>query len=316
MEQGTFDFPDEPAAPVKLCECGCGKPAPIAKYNSSQFGYVKGQPTRFVRGHSAGANREGPRPTAFVEQGQRFGLGVVIEPEIRIPDNSSTGSYRGAKLRCDCGNEYDAGISSLLRGTPQSCGCYTKTLAAEAGRRGGRPIIDRTGQRYGKLSVIGFAGTESGHARWRCRCDCGAETVISAGSLLKAVGCGCMQTGPRVDRAPGATARLRILQQYQRGARSRGFVWELSDEDFDSLTSSDCHYCGQPPSTVFRAGKYEGGSFTYNGLDRRDPAQGYVRENVLPCCPFCNRAKSDMSYEDFMVWTLRLVMNQWDRLDN
>ena len=36
----------------KLCECGCGLPAPIATRNDSSKGYVKGKPMRFVRGHA------------------------------------------------------------------------------------------------------------------------------------------------------------------------------------------------------------------------------------------------------------------------
>ncbi len=36
---------------VKLCECGCGQPAPIAKRTDRTWGQVKGQPLRFVHGH-------------------------------------------------------------------------------------------------------------------------------------------------------------------------------------------------------------------------------------------------------------------------
>lgn len=36
---------------VKLCECGCGQPAPIAKGNDPIRGYIKGQPRRFCLGH-------------------------------------------------------------------------------------------------------------------------------------------------------------------------------------------------------------------------------------------------------------------------
>jgi hypothetical protein len=36
---------------VKLCECGCGLPAPIAKITSRRAGHVKGQPIRFIHGH-------------------------------------------------------------------------------------------------------------------------------------------------------------------------------------------------------------------------------------------------------------------------
>lgn len=38
-------------AATKLCECGCGKPAPIAKANHASKGHVKGQPLRFILGH-------------------------------------------------------------------------------------------------------------------------------------------------------------------------------------------------------------------------------------------------------------------------
>lgn len=44
--------------PIKLCECGCGKPAPIAKQTQRSQGHVKGQPVRFILGHSARKNRD------------------------------------------------------------------------------------------------------------------------------------------------------------------------------------------------------------------------------------------------------------------
>lgn len=36
---------------VKLCECGCGEPAPIAKQTRAHLGHVKGEPVRFIPGH-------------------------------------------------------------------------------------------------------------------------------------------------------------------------------------------------------------------------------------------------------------------------
>lgn len=37
---------------IKLCECGCGQPAPIAKRTHARSGHIKGQPVRFIKGHS------------------------------------------------------------------------------------------------------------------------------------------------------------------------------------------------------------------------------------------------------------------------
>lgn len=38
---------------IKLCECGCGEPAPIARRTRPERGQVAGEPVRFIRGHSA-----------------------------------------------------------------------------------------------------------------------------------------------------------------------------------------------------------------------------------------------------------------------
>ena len=37
---------------TKLCECGCGQPAPIATRNLYRAGYAKGEPMRFCHGHN------------------------------------------------------------------------------------------------------------------------------------------------------------------------------------------------------------------------------------------------------------------------
>jgi hypothetical protein len=37
---------------VKLCECGCGRPAPIARKTRSNRSHVKGEPMRFISGHN------------------------------------------------------------------------------------------------------------------------------------------------------------------------------------------------------------------------------------------------------------------------
>lgn len=58
----------------------------------------------------------------------------------------------------------------------------------------GRPLIDLTGQRFGRLTVLRRSGsTPAGNARWLCRCDCGIETCPSGATLRagESMSCGC-----------------------------------------------------------------------------------------------------------------------------
>ena len=55
-------------------------------------------------------------------------------------------------------------------------------------------IIDMTGQRYGKWTVLGFSRKgERGEFYWNCRCDCGTEKEIAGYSLRRghSKSCGC-----------------------------------------------------------------------------------------------------------------------------
>lgn len=61
----------------------------------------------------------------------------------------------------------------------------------------GRHVIDLTGQRFGRLVVIGRAdppADNQGAARWHCRCDCGNETDVVGYSLRRetTASCGCL----------------------------------------------------------------------------------------------------------------------------
>lgn len=59
-------------------------------------------------------------------------------------------------------------------------------------------LIDRTGQVFGKLTVIEQAGRNKlKKVLWRCRCECENETVVTAGSLVtgNTTSCGCVVPG-------------------------------------------------------------------------------------------------------------------------
>ena len=62
-------------------------------------------------------------------------------------------------------------------------------------------MIDLTGMRYGRLTVLNREGSwyneygEGGFPKWRCRCDCGRETVVIGRNLKSGMtrSCGCLK---------------------------------------------------------------------------------------------------------------------------
>ena len=77
---------------LALCECGCGQPAPIARWTNRRQGAVRGHPLRFVHGHNH-RNRTGAKNPMWGKRreqasgwkgGRRIVDGYVL---IRRPDH-------------------------------------------------------------------------------------------------------------------------------------------------------------------------------------------------------------------------------------
>lgn len=167
---------------------------------------------------------------------------------------------------------------------------------------------DITGQRFGKLVVLGPAptlvtGPKRSFRMWSVRCDCGVEKVVKRqvlGGGLKSCGCGQAQS-----LGFGVAQRNRTLQRYKRQAAEREITWDLTDAQTLSLFGGDCHYCGAPPQGVARP-QAASGAFIYNGIDRKDSSLGYTPENPVSCCGLCNRCKSNLPYNEFVSYLQRI----------
>lgn len=197
----------------------------------------------------------------------------------------------------------------------------------------GKKLIDLTGRRFGRLLVLGRAEKKDrwGKVMWLVKCKCGEELTenppplppVSGASLRRGLtrSCGCLRdessrssclNSPR--RLPlGRASRNALMGVYRNCAARRGWVWEIENELFDEITQQPCHYCGNPPSAVHQ-GNNCGGGYTYSGIDRKNSEKGYTKDNVLPCCFICNRAKMTMSYDEFInylerVKTFRLAVS-------
>lgn len=181
----------------------------------------------------------------------------------------------------------------------------------------GRRAIDIKGKRYGKLVVIERANFKvtnpnDSQARWLCKCDCGNTTVVRSYNLrkgyIKSCGCGRYELVPSNKLPPGDAAKHRLFSDYKKRAKYEDISFDIDYEDFINLTKRTCEYCGRFPANIIQTrNKRLNESYTYNGIDRRDNTKGYTKENCVTCCEICNRAKKDLSLEDFFAWIHRLI---------
>lgn len=116
---------------------------------------------------------------------------------------------------CSCGKKHIILSKSLNCAKPTlSCGCLQKELAAKSRKdRGGIPTKDITGQKFGKLTVVDFAGIDPDsldlkkhRLLWNCVCSCGRKTALRGYTLTRTDrpirSCGCMSPGGYKAKKP------------------------------------------------------------------------------------------------------------------
>lgn len=92
--------------------------------------------------------------------------------------------------------------------------------------------IDRTGQRFGRLVVIGPAARDTRGPMWLCQCDCGEKRAIPSRQLAGKVpvqSCGCLQrekaaavgAASTKDRSGERVGRLTILRKSEQRVNNR-----------------------------------------------------------------------------------------------
>jgi hypothetical protein len=163
---------------------------------------------------------------------------------------------------------------------------------------------DITNQRFGKLTAQRYVHG----GKWHCLCDCGKTTTVRTTMLVKkrTKSCGCLRrTFTRGNALPSGMAALNgLFAAYEARAKKRRYSFDLSLDEFQILTSRNCHYCGVAPQQVRKQGSCPT-TYTYNGIDRIDNDLGYTFGNCFSCCRVCNQAKSDLSHAEFMAWLKR-----------
>lgn len=117
---------------------------------------------------------------------------------VRETEKRNAGGSILWECKCSCGNITYASSTELKNGHKKSCGCLQKEKASEIGKKN---LIDITGQKFGKLTVLNKLSSKKTHNGstkifWICKCDCGNK-YIAEGNALKSgntQSCGCIKS--------------------------------------------------------------------------------------------------------------------------
>jgi len=176
-------------------------------------------------------------------------------------------------------------------------------------------VKDLTGQVFGDRTVLRRIDKPLqlkaiGQTYWEVKCTCGdigyaTGSQLGFGSRSRCKACAMK----RFRKIEGESSFNGLYLRYKHGAIKRNLSFLLSKDEFRHLTSCNCHYCKQIPKSIAKL-KKSFGQYVYNGIDRINSKEGYTIMNCVPCCEVCNRAKSNMSYNDFINWIKQLITNR------
>lgn len=158
--------------------------------------------------------------------------------------------------------------------------------------------IDRTGQVYGRLTIVSFhyikRNGKAAHSYWNCICECGNSSSVESSSLVKGqtVSCGCYNRENRLDKMGNGFAFKHGLSEhpvYQKAgnamerclnSNNKAFqnyggrensepieIYEPWRNDLGLMTKDILRLIGEPPTEDHQ-------------LDRDDNDRGYYPDNI------------------------------------
>lgn len=170
-----------------------------------------------------------------------------------------------------------------------------------------RKFKDLTNHEYKHYRVVRVDESKnSRHGKvWIVNCkSCGENVSANSSEILRERNICTTCRGSNSQISPYRA----LYGNYKRNALKKGRCWELTLEQFIGVVTSECYYCKIPPSQEYRK---EGLRFyaLYNGIDRYNNEIGYTVFNSVPCCKFCNLAKSRFNVSELEDW-LRVITGE------
>ena len=102
-----------------------------------------------------------------------------------------------------------------------------------------KKVIDMVGRRFGRLTVIEEAGRKRKEVTWKCKCDCGNETLVRSSNLLNGTttSCGCVRKEIARNKAIEQWKDEEYSNKMKDGMKEiSNKLWE--DEDYKNMRSN------------------------------------------------------------------------------
>lgn len=197
-------------------------------------------------------------------------------------------------IECKCGKQSYKSKFQIYN--TNSCGCLHE--------------LDLTGKIYERLTFI-----KKIDKKWEVKCNCGNVRYYYGKTFGKIKSCGCLGK----EKAK-STIKFAIKASYKDEfcALRKRFKSNYSDgdlvfEDFYKMSQENCYYCNSKPSNLCKRTSINfGKDIYYNGLDRINNNLGHYKNNIVPCCIICNRAKANRNLNEFICWAKNIKKNEID----
>lgn len=260
----------------------------------------------------------------FIDKtGQRFGYLTVTSKG----DTPKGETHTYWNCLCDCGNTTSVITTCLREGKTRSCGCLRN-----------EPKSDLTGEKYGKLTVLGLDRSVKKSGVWSCKCDCGTIKSIKKSLLLHPFtptqSCGCLSKKHFIDLTGQKFNNLTVTK-YLGKDNSKNNVY---------LSTCDCGGTIQTQGSDVKTGKIKScgcKNFTQQAINtkargveplvkslfaqyKRAGRRGYdfalnyeyFKSIILKDCTYCGSSPSNIKKDSRASGDRVLKYNGIDRIDN
>ncbi len=213
------------------------------------------------------------------------------------------------KIKCFCGNIFEAKPRDIFMNNTKSCGCYNKKEIAKRFRRN---IKD---EKFGKLTAIKSLRSDKNRMIWLFKCDCGEEKEIPLSYVTaKKRGiksCGCLKNRPSVrwtgygEISGTYWANIKRCAKKNTSRRSRDIKFDITIKEAWELflkQNRKCAITGVDLNFIRQYANKKKGEEQTSSLDRIDSNKDYTLNNIQWVHKIINKMKMEMNEKNFVKW--------------